>query len=137
MSTRRWYPTLETLEDGSMIIIGGNQWGGFVNSAGQVSDLPFIPFIAINSAFIQNNPTYEFFPSRGDPVGLNILTTTLPANLFPLTWLLPSGNLFIQTNWGTEVFDYKTNTEYELDDIPHAYVQPCRNFLMLMNNFPV
>ena len=102
MSTRRWYPTLETLDDGSMIIIGGNQWGGFVNSAGQ------------------NNPTYEFFPSKGDPVGLNILTTTLPANLFPLTWLLPSGNLFIQTNWGTEVFDYKTNTEYALDDIPHA-----------------
>ncbi|CAE6524828.1 unnamed protein product [Rhizoctonia solani] len=102
MTTRRWYPTLETLADGSMIIIGGNQWGGFVNSAGQ------------------NNPTYEFFPSKGDPVGLNILTTTLPANLFPLTWLLPSGNLFIQTNWGTEVFDYKTNTEYNLDDIPHA-----------------
>ncbi|CUA72193.1 Isoleucine--tRNA ligase [Rhizoctonia solani] len=96
MSTRRWYPTLETLDDGSMIIIGGNQWGGFVNSAGQ------------------------FFPSKGDPIGLNILTTTLPANLFPLTWLLPSGNLFIQTNWGTEVFNYKTNTEYTLDDIPHA-----------------
>jgi hypothetical protein len=37
MSTRRWYPTLETLDDGTMIIIGGNQWGGFVNSAGQVS----------------------------------------------------------------------------------------------------
>ncbi|KAG9074014.1 hypothetical protein FS749_014470, partial [Ceratobasidium sp. UAMH 11750] len=90
------------LEDGSLIIIGGNQWGGFVNSAGQ------------------NNPTYEFFPSRGDPVGLNILTTTLPANLYPLTWLLPSGNLFIQSNWKTEVFDYKENTEYELDDIPHA-----------------
>ncbi|KAG9114241.1 hypothetical protein FRC07_007679 [Ceratobasidium sp. 392] len=102
MSTRRWYPTVETLDDGSAIIIGGNQWGGFVNSAGQ------------------NNPTYEFYPSRGDEVGLNILTKTLPANLFPLTWLLPSGNLFIQTNWGTEVFDYKTNTEYELDDIPHA-----------------
>ncbi|CAE6431726.1 hypothetical protein RSOLAG1IB_01036 [Rhizoctonia solani AG-1 IB] len=102
MSTRRWYPTLETLDDGTMIIIGGNQWGGFVNSAGQ------------------NNPTYEFFPAKGDPVGLNILTKTLPANLFPLTWLLPSGNLFIQTNWGTEVFDYKSNTEYELDDIPHA-----------------
>ncbi|KAG8760001.1 hypothetical protein FRC12_009642, partial [Ceratobasidium sp. 428] len=68
----------------------------------------------------QNNPTYEFFPSRGDPIGLNILTTTLPANLFPLTWLLPSGNLFIQTNWKAEVFDYKKNTEYALDDIPHA-----------------
>lgn len=28
MTTRRWYPTLESLEDGSLIIIGGNQWGG-------------------------------------------------------------------------------------------------------------
>lgn len=102
MPTRRWYPTLENLEDGSLIIIGGNLWGGFVNSAGQ------------------NNPTYEFFPPRGDPIGLNILETTLPANLYPLTWLLPSGNLFIQTNWKTEIFDYKANTEYPLDDIPHA-----------------
>ncbi|GAA6063549.1 hypothetical protein JCM10212_002661 [Sporobolomyces blumeae] len=102
MTTRRWYPTLETLEDGSMIVIGGCDWGGYVNDAGQ------------------NNPTYEFYPSRGGPVGLNILTTTLPANLFPLTWLLPSGNIFIQTNLGTEIFDYKNNIEYPLADIPHA-----------------
>lgn len=88
-----------------------------------------------SNLFLQNNPTYEFFPSKGDPVGLNILTTTLPANLFPLTWLLPSGNLFIQTNWGTEVFDYKTNTEYELDDIPHAYVpvQHCLELFQLID----
>ncbi|KAG8925018.1 hypothetical protein FRC02_009973 [Tulasnella sp. 418] len=102
MTTRRWYPTLETLEDGSIIIIGGNQWGGFVNDVGQ------------------NNPTYEFFPSRGPPVGLKILDTTLPANLFPLTWLLPSGNLFIQSNWGASIFDYKKNTEYPIGEIPHA-----------------
>ncbi|KAB5588064.1 Copper radical oxidase [Ceratobasidium theobromae] len=104
MTTRRWYPTLENLEDGSLIIIGGNKWGGFVNSEDQ------------------NNPTYEFFPPRGsgEPIGLNILTTTLPANLYPLTWLLPSGKLFIQTNWKTEIFDYNANVEYPLDDIPHA-----------------
>ncbi|BGP18930.1 hypothetical protein JCM10213_005483 [Rhodosporidiobolus nylandii] len=102
MTTRRWYPTLETLEDGSMIVIGGCDWGGYVNDAGQ------------------NNPTYEFYPSRGGPVGLNLLTQTLPANLFPLTWLLPSGNIFIQANWGTEIFDYKNNVEYPLADIPHA-----------------
>ncbi|GAA5964759.1 hypothetical protein JCM3765_002545 [Sporobolomyces pararoseus] len=102
MTTRRWYPTLETLEDGSMIVIGGCDWGGYVNDAGQ------------------NNPTYEFYPSKGGPVGLNILATTLPANLFPLTWLLPSGNIFIQTNLGTEIFDYKNNIEYPLADIPHA-----------------
>lgn len=102
MTTRRWYPTLETLEDGTMIVIGGCDWGGYVNDEGQ------------------NNPTYEFYPSKGGPVGLNILTTTLPANLFPLTWLLPSGNLFIQTNLGTEIFDYKKNIEYPLANIPHA-----------------
>ncbi|CED84971.1 Immunoglobulin-like fold [Phaffia rhodozyma] len=102
MTTRRWYPTLETLEDGRIIIVGGCSWGGYVNTEAQ------------------NNPTYEFFPSRGSPVTLNILTTTLPANLFSFVWLLPSGNLFIQTNWGTEVFDYKKNTEYLLDDVPSA-----------------
>ncbi|GAA6043740.1 hypothetical protein JCM8097_000504 [Rhodosporidiobolus ruineniae] len=102
MTTKRWYPTLETLEDGTMIVIGGCDWGGYVNDAGQ------------------NNPTYEFYPSKGGPVGLNLLTNTLPANLFPLTWLLPSGNLFIQANWGTEIFDYKNNVEYPLADIPHA-----------------
>ncbi|GAA5992270.1 hypothetical protein JCM11641_002728 [Rhodosporidiobolus odoratus] len=102
MTSRRWYPTLETLEDGSMIVIGGCDWGGYVNDAGQ------------------NNPTYEFYPSKGGPVGLNLLTQTLPANLFPLTWLLPSGNIFIQANWGTEIFDYKNNVEYPLADIPHA-----------------
>jgi Glyoxal oxidase N-terminus len=83
-------------------IVGGCQWGGFVNDANQ------------------NNPTYEFYPSQGAPVSLNILKTTLPANLFPFTFLLPSGNLFIQTNWGAEVFDYKNKVEHPYPNIPHA-----------------
>lgn len=122
MSTRRWYPTLENLEDGSLILIGGNQWGGFVNSAGQVSWQVFLRRADVLYAVgpSKNNPTYEYFPPRGEPIGLNILTTTLPANLYPLTWLLPSGNLFIQSNWKTEIFDYKAQVEYPLDDIPHA-----------------
>ena len=41
-------------------------------------------------------------------------------NLFPLTWLLPSGNLFIQAEFQTEIFDYKNNLEYTLANIPHA-----------------
>ncbi|KAF5361893.1 hypothetical protein D9756_002032 [Leucocoprinus leucothites] len=44
----RWYPTLETLEDGTMIIVGGCHWGGYVNDPSQ------------------NNPTYEFFPPRAN-----------------------------------------------------------------------
>ncbi|QRV94398.1 glyoxal oxidase [Ceratobasidium sp. AG-Ba] len=102
ISTRRWYPTLETLSDGTMIIIGGNTLGGFVNDPKQ------------------NNPTYEFFPPKGAAVDLELLRTTLPANLFPLTWLLPSDVLFIQTNRGTAILDYKNNIQSNLDDIPYA-----------------
>jgi len=102
MTTRRWYPTLETLEDGTMIIIGGCLFGGYVNDAKQT------------------NPTYEFFPSKGDPIGSPILDRTLPTNLYPLTWLLPSGNLLIQSNWETVLLDYKQNREYPLDNITDA-----------------
>ncbi|CAH7687128.1 glyoxal oxidase N-terminus-domain-containing protein [Phakopsora pachyrhizi] len=102
MQAKRWYPTVETLEDGSAIIIGGCTDGGYVNDANQ------------------NVPTIEYFPSKGSAIGLNFLTTTLPANLYTLTWLLPSGNLFLQTNLATEIFDYKKNIEYPLPNIPHA-----------------
>lgn len=36
----RWYPTLETLEDGSVIIIGGEHNGGYVNSVNQQQSNP-------------------------------------------------------------------------------------------------
>ncbi|THH26759.1 hypothetical protein EUX98_g7431 [Antrodiella citrinella] len=104
MTTRRWYPTLETLEDGSIIILGGCAWGGFVNDASQTQ------------------PTYEFFPSKGDgaPIQSPLLANTLPANLYPLTWLLPSGKVFMQANWGTAILDYKAQQEFELPDMIHA-----------------
>jgi len=85
-----------------MIILGGCLNGGYVNDASQ------------------DNPTYEFFPSLGNPILSPILQSTLPVNLYPLTWLLPSGRILIQSNWATVLLDYKTNTEYPLDDIPDA-----------------
>ncbi|KAI8992954.1 DUF1929-domain-containing protein [Trametes punicea] len=104
MTSRRWYPTLETLEDGSIIIIGGCQWGGYVNDANQ------------------NNPTWEIFPPKDNdgPVTSDILTNTLPANLYPLTWLLPSGKLLIQSNWKTTLLDYKAKKETPIDDMIEA-----------------
>jgi len=102
MTTARWYPTLETLEDGSMIIIGGCTFGGYVNDP------------------TQTNPTYEFFPSRGGPIESPLLDRTLPTNLYPLTWLLPSGNLLMQSNRDTIVLDYKNNKETPMDNIPDA-----------------
>ncbi|KAI0779446.1 copper radical oxidase [Fomes fomentarius] len=104
MSTRRWYPTLETLEDGSAIILGGCDWGGYVNQKEQ------------------DNPTWEIFPPTDDHelVHSNLLATTLPANLYPLTWLLPSGKLFVQSNWKTILLDYKAKQETPLDDMKDA-----------------
>ena len=43
------------------------------------------------STQVQNNPTYEFFPKKGPAVNMQFLTDTVPLNLFPLTWLMPSG----------------------------------------------
>ncbi|OBZ70682.1 Galactose oxidase [Grifola frondosa] len=105
MTSRRWYPTVETLEDGSVIILGGCDWGGFVNDASQ------------------NNPTWEIFPPTSPsaaPVTSTLLQNTLPANLYPLTWLLPSGKLLVQANWGTTLLDHKAQKEVPLDDMIHA-----------------
>ncbi|KAJ6498935.1 glyoxal oxidase N-terminus-domain-containing protein [Mycena sanguinolenta] len=102
MTTRRWYPTVETLEDGSAIIIGGCNNGGYVNDAGQ------------------DNPTYEFFPSTGAPIESPFLSDNLPINLYPLTFLLPSGRLLMQANRATMMLDPQTHKEYQLDDMPDA-----------------
>ncbi|OAX37361.1 glyoxal oxidase [Rhizopogon vinicolor AM-OR11-026] len=102
MTTRRWYPTLETLQDGSIIIFGGCGYGGYVNDASQ------------------DNPTYEFFPSRGMPIPSPILQNTLPVNLYPILWLLPSGKLFVQSGWSTILLDLDLNQETQLQDMPDA-----------------
>ncbi|KAH9942381.1 DUF1929-domain-containing protein [Epithele typhae] len=103
MTTRRWYPTLETLEDGSAIILGGCDNGGYVNDRSQ------------------DNPTWEIFPPDGKGIiNSPLLATTLPANLYPLAWSLPSGKIFLQSNWKTSLLDWKTQKEIPLDDMPDA-----------------
>jgi Glyoxal oxidase N-terminus len=71
----------------------------------------------VDEAF-QANPTYEFFPPKGAAVTSPFLQRTLPANLFPLTWLLPSGNLLLQANLETVLLNPDTKVETPLDDIP-------------------
>ncbi|WWD02398.1 hypothetical protein V865_000437 [Kwoniella europaea PYCC6329] len=103
MTGRRWYPMVEALPDGSLIIIGGDKNGGYVNTQAQ------------------DNPTYEFFPPRADdPVDLQFLADTLPINLYALTWLMPSGKLFMQANRKTILYDYNTKETTDLPDMPYA-----------------
>lgn len=102
MQSERWYPTIETLQDGTLAILGGMRDGGYVNTE------------------YADNPTVEYWPSKGPQIGLNILAETLPCNLYPLTYLLPSGNLFIQSNLKASIFDWQNSVEHPLPDIPHA-----------------
>lgn len=41
------------------------------------------------------------------PITSPLLSNTLPVNLYPLTFLLPSGKLFVQSNWQTVLLDWK------------------------------
>ena len=54
------------------------------------------------------------------PFTLQFLLNTLPVNLFPLVWLLPSGNMLIQAEFQAMIFDYKNALEYNIANIPDA-----------------
>ena len=101
MNSQRWYPTLEVLEDGSSIIMGGSLEGSYVNPA--------------------DNPTYEYFPSRGADRNMSFLGRTYPLNLYPISWLLPDSRLFVQADYKAINFDHVNNVEQELPDIPHSF----------------
>lgn len=74
MSSKRWYPTIEGLADGSLVVLGGDTNGGYV------------------STYAQNNPTYEYWPKQASgSISMAFLNATVPVNLFPLTWLTSSG----------------------------------------------
>jgi hypothetical protein len=104
MTGRRFYPMVEVLEDGTLIVIGGDTLGGYVNTAAQ------------------DNPTYEFFPPRGaaQAFPLQFLSDTLPLNLYALTWLMPSGLLFMQANRSTILLNYTSQATVNLPDMPYA-----------------
>ncbi|KAG1468086.1 hypothetical protein G6F56_004043 [Rhizopus delemar] len=69
MFVNRWYPTVEQLPEGDLIIIGGSIAGTKWNTKEK------------------NSPSYEFWPPRTtEPVTLDLLLHTLPYNLsYPLT----------------------------------------------------
>ncbi|KAK4703925.1 hypothetical protein P7C70_g2299, partial [Phenoliferia sp. Uapishka_3] len=69
-----------------------------------------------------DNPTFEWFPPKGD--GLQIymafLHDALRTNLFPITFLLPNGNVFVAANLLSMVFDPIRNIEHRLPGLPNG-----------------
>ncbi|SNX82288.1 probable Glyoxaloxidase 2 [Melanopsichium pennsylvanicum] len=104
LNTERWYPTVEPLADGSNMILGGMRDGGFVPSQGS------------------NNPTYEFYPPKGDGGSryLPILQRTVPLSLYPISYLMSSGEVFIQAGREAILWNYKKRSERSLPNIPGA-----------------
>ncbi|THU91946.1 hypothetical protein K435DRAFT_800864 [Dendrothele bispora CBS 962.96] len=107
-TSSRWYPGVVRLEDGSAMIVGGCYLNDWINNA------------------TMNNPTYEFYPPKninghnGTEIPMPFLNDTLKANLFPYTAVLPDGRVFIAANNQTMIFDWKTNTETRLPNIPNG-----------------
>ncbi|KAL9117732.1 MAG: hypothetical protein Q9187_005730 [Circinaria calcarea] len=117
----RWYPTAQTLTDGSILVVGGSNVGGLV----------------LNEANI-NVPTYEIVYQDGHkppiPVLLPILEFTAAQNLvpgksynlYPILHLLPnpsaSNEIFTVAGNQTIIWDYTKNTAVKA--LPDTPLQP-------------
>jgi hypothetical protein len=102
MTSDRWYPTVLTLHEGSQLIIGGS-----------TKNLDFEDLRPTD-----NNPTYEYYPSRGAPKRLDILDWAYPHNLYPPAFQLPSGGVFMVVSNRSIILDTNTDTVKNIDDMP-------------------
>ncbi|CAK5284242.1 unnamed protein product [Mycena citricolor] len=116
MSQKRWYSAAEPLGNGTVVIIGGFVNGGYVNRNYPNTDPTYEGGAA--------EPTYEFFPSNGQtPQIMNFMIKTSGLNAYAHTFLLSSGNLLVQANYSTMIWNADTNTETDLPDMPGQVVR--------------
>ncbi|WFD30317.1 (methyl)glyoxal oxidase [Malassezia sp. CBS 17886] len=104
LNKERWYPTVEPLADGHVVILGGMRDGGYVPSHST------------------NEPSYEFYPPKGNGESrhMDFLDRTVPLSLYPHTFLLSNGELFMQAARETILWNYKKRSETRLPNIPSA-----------------
>ncbi|KAK0548933.1 hypothetical protein OC845_003344 [Tilletia horrida] len=130
MQSWRWYPGVEPYWDGSAVLIGGANNGGYINRnlpntdpafeypPGQTGSLE-------NNAFFYGgaNPTYEFFPSKGTLQVVQFMNKTSGLNMYPHTFLMPDGRIFMQANFSTTLWDPILNQEEALPDMPGKIIR--------------
>ena len=68
-----------------------------------------------------NNPTYEYYPRRGEPKILDSLDWAFPYNLYPAVYQLAHGPVLIFTSNRTDLLDSQSDTlidqTYPIKDI--------------------
>ena len=91
----RWYSTAEPLGDGSIAVIGGMTNGGYINRNWP----PGGDQVWQGGA---SQPTYEFWPPRGDkPTLLQFLVDTGGLDTYVHAYTMASGKVLLQANVST------------------------------------
>jgi hypothetical protein len=94
MAKHRWYAGAESLANGTVVLIGGFTAGGYINRNYPNTDPTYEGGAA--------EPTYEFFPPGPQPPQImNFMVNTSGLNTYALTYLMPSGKMFVQANYST------------------------------------
>ncbi|PPQ93058.1 hypothetical protein CVT25_011934 [Psilocybe cyanescens] len=116
MKSGRWYAALEPTGDGTIVILGGFTAGGYVNREFPVRD----PVTQSGQA----QSTYEYYPAKDvAPPLVNFLVNAGGLNAYAHMFLMPSGNIFVQANRSTMLWDHTTNSEFPLPDMPNGVVR--------------
>lgn len=108
LNTARWYPTLQTLTDGTVFVASGSLNG----------------LDPTNKA--NNNPTYEVLDSNGvshrGSIPLPLLAKVQPYYMYPFVHLLPDDNLFVFSAKSSETFSVSDNVSRKaLPDLAGDY----------------
>ncbi|WFD31441.1 (methyl)glyoxal oxidase [Malassezia sp. CBS 17886] len=129
MDSQRWYPGIEVLADGSVVLIGGASSGGFINRNYPNVDPAYATMDANPPAGAWNqggsNPSYEFWPPTGKPAPQlsKFMVSTSGLNMYAHTYLMPSGKIFMQANYSTVMWDWQKNNEEALPDMPEQIIR--------------
>jgi hypothetical protein len=68
MTSYRWYPGIEVMTDGSVLLIGGATGGGYINRNYPNTEPAYQ---GANLASGGANPTWEFYPQKGNSPTIN------------------------------------------------------------------
>ncbi|GAA5992154.1 hypothetical protein JCM11641_003257 [Rhodosporidiobolus odoratus] len=127
MPENRWYPHLETMTDGSAMILDGELWGGFVNSVDQRQSVPTFEFLPKRGSMKPKNVTFlvDTQSVLGSPhlLGTSELVVLIPLSprrLLGQQTVRKDGlhqQFYMQADWQTQMFHPETYKEIRL---PHA-----------------
>lgn len=108
LDSRRWYPSVQTMPNGSVFVASGS-----LNGLDQTN-------------FANNNPTYELLDHEGfsstASIPMDILSRNQPYFMYPFIHLLKDGSLFIFVSKSAQIFDVWSNQIVkDLPDLPGMY----------------